>query len=86
MTKQITLEELLELVTVKQSIDGKWHILDVKGHVYGYVDGDVKCDVYGSINGREWQFVETPKEKLKRLIEETGNEELIEAFYQLEDN
>jgi len=118
MTKQITLEELLELVTVEQNSDGEWHIIDVKGDVYanvygdvgGFVDGyvgydirgnvhgyicgsvggnvkgDVKGNVYGTINGREWQYIETPKDKLKRLIEETGNEELLEAFNQLEDN
>jgi hypothetical protein len=102
MTKQITLEELLELVTVEQAYDGGWRIVHVKGdilsHVYGHIYGDVTRsihgtvhrdvggNVYGKINGREWQFVETPKDKLKRLIEESGNEELLEAFNQLENN
>ena len=94
MTKQITLEELLELVTVKQNAIGDWRIVDVYGTVYGNVGGSVKGDVCvsvfgtvrGSISGREWQFAETPKDKLERLIKETGNEELIEAFNQLENN
>ncbi len=89
MTKQITLEELLELVTVKQTYDGGWQIIDVKGNVHGDVEGfvlgDVRSHVYGKINGRQWQSVETPKEKLERLIKEKGDEELIEAFNQLED-
>lgn len=101
MTKQITLEELLEVVTVKQTSDGLWQIIDVKctiyGDVYGIVFGNVKTvggdvlgnvlgNVGGTINGREWQYVETPKDKFKRLLKETGNQELIEAFYQLENN
>jgi len=62
---------------------------DVDGSV-GSVIGDVLNNVYGNvggtISGRKWQFVETPKEKLGRLIKKTGNEDLIEAFNQLEDN
>ena len=30
--------------------------------------------------------VETSVEKLKRLIKETGNKELLEAFYQMEED
>tara|TARA_B100002019_G_scaffold15990_1_gene12585 strand:+ start:189 stop:503 length:315 start_codon:yes stop_codon:yes gene_type:complete len=103
MTKQITLEELLKLVTVEQDWDDNWRIVDVKGNVHGDVGGSVCGDVggsvkgdvrvsvfgtvYGSIGGREWQYVETPKDKLKRLIEEGANQEqLLEAFNQLEDN
>ena len=98
MSNRITLKELLELVTVKQNSDGSWRIVDVKGvvfgnvydHIGGNVFGDVLRDVegfvYGKINGKEWQFVETPKDKLKRLIEEKGDEELLEAFNELEDN
>jgi len=64
---------------------------DVDGHVIGDVIGDVKKNVYGkvggTINGRTWQFVETPKEKLKRLIEEGADKaQLLEAFNQLGDN
>ena len=127
--KQITVKELLELVTVKL-FEGNWCIWHVKGtvggnvegnvcgnvdgNVHGNVQGDVKGNVFGgvdydvcgsvggdvhgnvegnvggyvsgSINGRGWEYIETPKEKLKRLIEETGDEELLKAFNQLEDN
>ena len=90
MTKQITLKELLEIVSVVQTSDGSWHIVDVKGNVLGNVKGNVEGNVDGyvggKINGREWEYVETPKDKLERLINETGSEELIEAFNQLEDN
>ena len=98
MTNRITLKELLNLVSVEQNSYGDWRILDVHGTVYGNVDGNVNGivggdvldnidgKVYGRINGKEWQFIETPKDKLKRLIEEKGDEELIEAFNQLENN
>jgi len=94
MAKQITLEEALKLVTFYQGIDGTWRIKDVNGIVEGTVFGDIKKNVcgnicgnlYGTINGRKWQFVETPKEKLQRLIKETGNQELLEAFNRVEDN
>jgi len=62
---------------------------DIRYSVGGTVHGDVssvKGHVWGTINGRKWQLIETPKEKLQRLIEETGNQELIDAFNQLEDN
>ncbi len=93
MAKQITLEELLELVSVEQNSYGYWRIVDVcgsvHGDVYGTVYGDVCVSVVGtvrgSISGREWQFAETPKDKFERLLKETGNQELIEAFNQLED-
>jgi len=43
--------------------------------------------VYGTINGRKWEYVETPKERLERLIEEGADkDQLLEAFNQLEDN
>ena len=66
---------------------------DVSGHVQGHVGGDVGGNVVGNIEGtvrvtineRKWQFVETSKEKLKRLIEEGASKhELLEAFNQLE--
>jgi len=59
---------------------------DVKGDVYGDVKGDVVGNVHGKINGRKWKFVETPKDKLQRLIEESGNQELIDTFNRLEEN
>jgi len=100
--KQITLEEALKLVSFYHRDAKEWVVLsvhgnvggnvygkvggdivgDVKGNVYGTVNGDVE----GTINGREWEFVETPKEKLQRLIEESGNQELMEAFNQMEIN
>jgi len=82
MAEQITLEEALEIVTFHQNFDGTWVVQDVKSDVLGNVEGGV----WGTINGLKWQFVETPKEKLQRLIEETGNQELIDAFNQLENN
>ena len=106
MTKQITLEKALELVSFYQGLDGIWYVDNVKGKITGdvfddiegTVHGDVTGDVCGSIwgdvgrvdgriNSREWQYVETPKEKLKRLIEEGADkEQLLEAFNQLEDS
>ena len=65
---------------------------DVDGHVIGDVIGDVKKNVYGNvggtINGKEWTYVvETPKHRLKRLIEEgAATEKLIKAFNRLEEN
>jgi len=59
-----------------------WVVQDVKSDVLGNVEGGV----WGTINGLKWQFVETPKEKLQRLIKETGNQELLEAFNRVEDN
>ena len=59
----------------------------VNGHVGGYVFGSVRGYVGGTINGREWQYVETPKDKLKRLLDEGADkEQLLEAFNQLEEN
>ena len=93
MTEQITLEEALKLVEFA-FIEGSWQVKHVKFDVWGSVDGDVGGSVYGdigsmahgTIGGREWNFVETPKEKLGRLIKETGDVDLIEAFNQLENN
>jgi len=63
---------------------------DVVGNIYGDVVGNIYGDVSGSvkgkINGRKWESVETPKDKLQRLITESGNQELIDTFNQLEDN
>ena len=59
---------------------------NVNGDVNGYVNGNVLGNVLGTINGREWKFVETPKDKLQRLIEDSGNQELIDTFNQMEDN
>ena len=78
MTNQIPIEEALELVQFKQAPDGSWYVENVYGDV---------GNVWGTINGRKWQFVETPKEKLKRLIDEDATKaQLLEAINQLEDN
>jgi len=55
---------------------------NVRGNVYGIVGGTVG----GTINGKHWQHVETPRQKVERLIKETGHTELLEAFNQLEEN
>ena len=122
MTKQITLEEALKLVSFYHSDNYGWQVRNVNNNVYGNVDGsvfgkvdgsvigsvcgavggsvrgnvvgDVEGDVNGNvsgnvkgkINGCEWQFVETPKDKLQRLITESGNQELIDTFNQQENN
>ena len=96
MTKQkITIKEALELVEFEKCEDGGWFVAAVRGscHVVQgnafVVRGDcdfVEGEVLGTINGRAWQYIETPREKLQRLIKKTGNQELIEAFNQLEDN
>ncbi len=128
MKKQITIEEVFELVafTYDHAHGGGWVVSSVKGDVRGYVGGnvygDVRGNVYGNvggyvrghvgggvrgdvrggvrgnvygdvrghvggtINGKQWQYVETPRQKVERLIKATGNTELIEAFNQLEDN
>jgi len=59
---------------------------DVSGDVFGDVCGNVRGDVRGTINGNQWESVETQKKKVERLIKETGNTELLEAFNQLEEN
>ena len=90
MTKQITLEEALKLVSFYQVAGGDWRVLEVNGNVNGdvrgYVNGKVLGNVLGTINGREWKFVETPKDKLQRLIEDSGNQELIDTFNQMKNN
>ena len=99
MPKQITLEEAVELVSFEHPLPGwGWRIRDVygdvngtvKGNVVGDVEGDINGsvhgNVFGTINGRKWESVETPKEKLHRLIAESGNQELIDTFNQVENN
>jgi len=51
MTKQITLEEALKLVSFCHSSDIGWQVLTVRGDVNGSVCGDVKIDVNGAVNG-----------------------------------
>lgn len=84
MTDQITLEEALKLVEFEFIlIQGAWRVKHVKCDVWGAVWGTV----WGTISGRKWQFIETPREKLKRLIDEGANkEELLAVVHQLEDS
>ncbi len=87
MTRQITLEQALNLVEFQHvqylTRPSEWRVSSVLGDVYG----DVHGAVWGEINGRKWYFAETPKEKLKRLIDEGADrEQLIEAVNQLENN
>jgi len=82
MADQITIEEALVLVEFQFGLH-KWQVRNIRGTVYG----DVWGSVVGTIRGRHWKFIETPKEKLKRLIEEGADKaQLLEAFNQLEDN
>jgi len=88
---QITLEEAIELVTFRQISSGAWVVQDVNGNihgdVYGSIDGDVFVNLKGTINGRSWEYIESPREKLQRLIEEGADKkELLAALNQLEDN
>lgn len=63
---------------------------NVWGSVHGNVDGDVKGDVVGNVKGtiagQNWASIETPKQYFRRLLNEKGDQELIDAFNQLEDN
>jgi hypothetical protein len=98
MPEKITLEQVLELVSFMQAHKGGWKVLtvhgnvfgdvhgDVHGDVFGYVHGDVHGTVRGTINGHRWGSVETPQENLERLILKSGDQELIEAFNQLQEN
>lgn len=86
MTKQITLEEAQKLVRFKYDDYLGWQVCDVNGNIKGDVNGNVNGNVGGYINSRKWEFVETPKEKLQRLITESGSQELIDTFNQMENN
>ena len=102
MNDQITLEEALKLVEFQKDCLGKWYVRAVRGDCElvegdcGIVVGNcdivkgnchvVEGTVYQTISNRNWQYVETPKERFERLLGETENKELIEAFNQLEDN
>ena len=69
---------------VRGNVRGEvWGDVDnVQGNVWGNV-GNVR----GTINGSQWQFIETPKEKLQRLIHEgAGKAQLLEALEQLEES
>ena len=88
MTDQITLEQALELVDFDRYDDGGWFVKTVKGYCRT-VKGNchtVEGRVLGTINGRQWQYVETPEGKVVRLIEEgASKEELLKAMEELND-
>ena len=99
MSGKITLTRALDLVTFKYAGHWVgWRIRGVNDNVFGNISGDVIGNVEGTvtgnivgtvkgtINGREWEFIETPEEKLQRLITESGNQELIDTFNQTENN
>ena len=87
-----TMEEVLELVDFQRNVHGRLYVRTVKvsveGSVWGHVNGDVNGCIYGdvegtvegTISGREWRFVETPKEKAIRLIRRRRYEEAIMAL------
>ena len=64
--------------SVGGSIGSVWG--SVHGDVNGSIYGDIEGTVEGMIGGREWEFVETPKEKAIRLIRERRYEEAIMAL------
>ena len=78
MTKQITLEEALDLVSFHYITGLGWQVRTVFGNVAG--------DVWGTINGRSWKAVETPKDKLLRLLGGASEEELLKLINQMENN
>jgi outer membrane lipoprotein SlyB len=49
---------------------------DVKGNVIGNINGNV----HGRINGKEWTLVESPKEKIIRMIREGKGEQAIDMI------
>ena len=87
--KEPTMGEVLALVDFQRNVHGRLYVRTVKvsveGSVWGHVRGDVNGSVWGdvegtvegTISGRQWEFVETPKEKAIRLIREGKSEEAI---------
>ena len=57
MTKQITLDEALKLVSFKQNDAGNWAVDTVGGSVGGSVYGSVRGHVYGDVVGDVVGFV-----------------------------
>ena len=51
MTKQITLEEALKLVSFYQVGGGSWRVLEVNGYIKGSVNGEIYGDVNGNVKG-----------------------------------
>ena len=47
----------------------------------------VKGTVYQTINGRKWQYIETPKEALRRLVKAgASKDEILAAIDQLQED
>ena len=80
----ITMEEVLELIDFERDPFGELLVYNIRGAVHGSilcdVCGNIGGVVCGKINGREWQFVETPKEKAIRLIREGKSDEAIKVL------
>lgn len=87
-TDKPTMEEISALVTFERvergEYEGRLIIRSVRDTVYGDVKGPVHGSVwghvYGTISGRVWKFVETPKERVARLIREGKSEEAIQVM------
>jgi len=82
MEDQITLKEVLNLVCFRKNFKGEWCVNTVFGDCStvkgdcGTVEGDctvIKGTVLTTIKGRKWHFIETPAEKLERLIVSNSN-------------
>ena len=77
--------ELVEFETV----NGQWRVkhvrCDISGDVYGNVQ-NVHGKVKGTINGRRWEYVESPEEEILRLARFSDNEELTAALNNYFDN
>lgn len=91
MAKQISIEEALDLVEFDYNpLTESWRVTKVKSNSTVEVLGDcwsVEGIVRYTINGRNWEFRETPKQKLERLIKErASHEELLDAFNKLENS
>ncbi len=80
MTQEITLEKALGLVEFQFVPWMGWRVASVKESVFGDVYGDVKGFVHGNINNRPWKYIETPMQRLDRLIWEKGHEKMIQCF------
>lgn len=90
--KEPTMKEVLELVEFYRDDENKLRVYrvfggvrvniegNIGGSVWGSVWGDIEGTVEGTISGREWQFVETPKEKAIRLILEGKGKEAIKVL------
>ena len=92
MTKrEITREEIDELVEFRYSpVTESWRVAKVQGNSSMDVMGDcwsVEGTVVYTINGKSWEFAETPRQKLARLIKERApHSKLLEVLSQMDDS